>query len=369
MQAFFNQVSSQLTSQLPFVAYRKPNEQMVKALLQQSDDLFYLENYSEAGFIMAPFDSRKETVLLPLKKCETIKAEFDSKFSFQSKSINQEVFDVDKKQVHVNLVSEGIKTIQSGSLNKVVLSRNEKVSVYKSPIEIFENLLMVYPSAFVYYWYHPKIGTWLGATPETLLKIENNRFSTMALAGTQVYHGTLDVTWGEKEKEEQNIVTKAIVEGLESKVEHIDSSQPITLLAGNLLHLKTTISGTLKDNNELESVLLNLHPTPAVCGSPKQVAKDFILENEGYNREFYTGYLGELNLQETRNRNTNQRNIENNAYNSIKKVSNLYVNLRCMKLEKQEAYLYVGGGITNDSDPELEWEETIEKTKTMKRVL
>ena len=95
------------------------------------------------------------------------------------------------------------------------------------------------------------------------------------------------------------------------------------------------------------------HPTPAVCGLPAKKAKNFILENENYNREFYSGFLGEINIpKSTKN-----------------KKSHLFVNLRCMSLENNIARIYVGGGITKDSIPEKEWEETVSKSFTMKSVL
>jgi isochorismate synthase len=91
-----------------------------------------------------------------------------------------------------------------------------------------------------------------------------------------------------------------------------------------------------------------LHPTPAVCGLPKESAKEFILENEGYDRSFYTGFLGEL---------------------SVENRSNLFVNLRCMQVKDATYYIYIGGGITSASVPEKEWEETVAKSKVMLRVL
>ena len=112
-----------------------------------------------------------------------------------------------------------------------------------------------------------------------------------------------------------------------------------------------------------------MHPTPAICGFPKEAAKQFIQENENYNREYYTGFLGEINFLETTNRNSNKRNVENNAYTAVKKVSNIFVNLRCMQIIDQIAIIYVGGGITKDSIPQAEWEETVNKTFTIKNCL
>ena len=68
-------------------------------------------------------------------------------------------------------------------------------------------------------------------------------------------------------------------------------------------------------------------------------------------------------------RNSNRENIENIAYSVVKNVTNLYVNLRCMQFKNNEALIYVGGGITKDSVPEDEWQETVSKTLVMKKAL
>jgi isochorismate synthase len=130
----------------------------------------------------------------------------------------------------------------------------------------------------VYCWYHPKIGLWLGATPETLIKIEGNRFSIMALAGTQDYKGTLEVNWQQKEKVEQQVVTDFIIENLESLVENVKVSKTETVKAGNLLHLKTNITAQLKSNLNLNEIITALHPTPAVCGTRKKLRDNSFLK-------------------------------------------------------------------------------------------
>ena len=113
---------------------------------------------------------------------------------------------------------------------------------------------------------------------------------------------------------------------------------------------------------KLDNLINKLHPTPAVCGLPKEEAKDFILKNEGYHREFYTGFLGELNMPA-------EEGIKDN------KSTSLFVNLRCMKIQphskggNNSAIVYIGGGITKDSDPENEWKETVAKSEVMKKVL
>lgn len=365
---FFIELVSQFDAQLPFVAYRKPKMTTVKALLQDTDELHTVTDYTESGFVMAPFDDRKTTILIPTAISKVISMTFLP----TDKSVNTIVIGLENKiseeNKHVDLVQKGIDTIGEETFKKVVLSRAETVETSEDPIELFQKILATYPTAFVYCWYHPKVGMWLGATPETLLKIENKRFKTMALAGTQEYKGTLEAKWTAKEYEEQQFVTDYIIENFKSSASRISVSDTKTVQAGNLLHLQTEISGILNSEN-LKTILDKLHPTPAVCGVPRETSKAFILKEELYDRAFYSGFLGELNIKEKTSRNTNRRNVENNAYAAIKTVSNLFVNLRCMQWQNGEVILYLGGGITKDSNAVAEWEETVAKAKVMKKVL
>jgi len=277
---------------------------------------------------------------------------------------------IDSKSAHINRVKQGVEAINTSDIKKVVLSRQETVNLSETnPISIFKRLLERYKSAFVYCWYHPKVGLWLGATPETLIKIEGNRFSIMALAGTQDYKGSLDVVWQNKEKQEQQLVTDFIVDNLKPSVDSFKVSDVATVKAGNLVHLKTMISAQLKPDTPLKQVVKVLHPTPAVCGLPKESAKQFILEHEDYNREFYTGFLGELYCETTIAPRSGRRNIENRAYAVSRTSTQLYVNLRCMQLKNQQAIIYVGGGITEGSNAESEWEETVSKSLVIKSIL
>lgn len=355
-------------NELPFVGYRKPKDDKVFALLQEDKKLHIIKDFTETGFVFTAFDETAETIIIPFAHSEHLKCNYDI-----SDILNTDVSDIeelsasDSKEKHISLVSQGIEAISNNEFEKVVLSRIDCVSNTENPIEIFTRLLSSYHNAFVYCWFHPKVGLWLGATPETLLKVENKTFETMSLAGTQKVD-IENVQWSKKEKQEQKFVTEYIVNKLKPLTESLIVSDTKTVQAGHLVHIKSAISGSLKSNS-LTNVIKALHPTPAVCGYPKESAKKFILENENYNREFYTGYLGELNIKQRVFRNRNKQNIENNAYASIKTVSNLFVNLRCMQLKNNEALIYVGGGITKDSNPEHEWLETVSKSATIKKVL
>lgn len=367
---FFERIQKQYHSQLPFVAYRKPNEQVIKALLQTNDVIYKVDSYHEKGFIFAPFDDFEASILIPLEHAVANEASFVNKELIISDNMDVFCHDEDKK-IHIQLIEKGIRAIENHDFEKVVLSRQEIVNLSGfNLIDVFLNLVNKYPLAFTYCWYHPNIGLWLGATPETLMKIEGHQFSMMALAGTQDYKGTLNVVWDEKEKREQQIVTDFITENLEPFVDNIYVSEVETVKAGNLVHLKTMIKANLKTGiYNLKQIISSLHPTPAVCGLPKLPAKQFILENEPYKRTFYTGYLGELNYEINKKPRTGHRNIENRAYSLTKKSTQLYVNLRCMQIMNMKAYVYVGGGITNASNSLREWEETVLKSKVIKSIL
>jgi len=369
--SFFEAISRHFNDALPFVMYRKPNEFSVKGLLQEDNTLYKTSDFTESGFVMAPFNADKASVLIPIAHSEYIEATYKSvNVEISGNDISPFVNETTKLQ-HIDLVEKGIQAIKTSEFEKIVLSRCETIPVTETnPIEIFKLLLNTYTTAFIYCWYHPDIGLWLGATPETLLKVEGTHFETMSLAGTQPYSGTLDVSWNEKELDEQRIVTNSIVDHLDDSIDNLQVFPTRTIKAGSLLHLQTKVSGSLNfEKATLSSILQRLHPTPAVCGFPKNRAKQFILDNEQYDREFYTGFLGELNMKQTRSRNVNRRNVENNAYTSIKTISNLFVNLRCMQLQHQKVHIYVGGGITKNSQPINEFDETVNKSKTMYKVL
>jgi isochorismate synthase len=245
-------------------------------------------------------------------------------------------------------------------LDKVVLSRKEIHTLKDfNFIVVLQRLLNSYPSAFSYCFYHPNVGLWLGAFSEQLLKMEGASFYTSAVAGTQVFEEKKSVIWQGKEQQEQEFVSDFIVNKIKKIASQIKISAPYTIKAGNLLHIKTDIQGILNSDANLKQIVEILHPTPAVCGLPLDKAKDFILNHEGYDREYYSGFLGELNAD----------------FSNQKNATDLYVNLRCVKLdvvsqsEKIDAHLFVGGGITKDSIPEKEWNETVNKSQTIKKIL
>ncbi|MCU0451882.1 MAG: chorismate-binding protein [Bernardetiaceae bacterium] len=255
-------------------------------------------------------------------------------------------------------VAEAIAAIEAGQLQKVVLSRALAVPLpadFTLPA-LFERLVATYPSAFVSLVSVPGLGTWAGATPETLVSLDEQRvFRTVALAGTQ-NRGDLanlnQAAWTQKEIEEQALVSRYIINCFKKiRLREFEEDGPRTVAAGHLIHLRTDFTVDMQATNfpELGSVMLKLlHPTSAVCGMPQPAAQAFITAHEGYARQLYSGYLGPVNAQG---------------------ATHLFVNLRCMQLLQGHALLYAGAGITRDSQPDREWQETESKTQVMRRVL
>jgi isochorismate synthase len=352
MSDFFAKVIEQQEQKLPFVLYCKPNSDTIIGMFQHNDTLYNVVDFTEKGFVFASFDGNS-THLIPEDQSEIVGVIW-KKRGIEVSEQKQVLPSMSDKYDFETLVSKGIQAIENQEFKKVVLSRKEIIELGKFDlVDTFEKLVQLYPNAFVYCFYHPKVGVWLGATPEQLVKANVNVFETVALAGTQKDCGSDEIVWEKKEREEQQYVTDYIVDQLQEVALEVSVTEPYGIKAGGVWHLKTDIWGVLNAGFSLKQVVHLLHPTPAVCGLPKEVSKGFILENENYDRTFYTGFLGELNTSF--------------AVDSVS--SDLFVNLRCMQIFDSQAYLYMGCGITKDSIPENEWMESVNKSMTMKKVL
>ena len=351
MTDLFLKVKTQQEQQLPFVLYAKPDSDKMVGLFQKNDHLYFLEDFAAKGFVFAPFDGDL-IPFIPQKESDVYVEKMVQTDYLVANAIAEEI-DATAKIVFENLVQRGIDAIRKGAFEKVVLSRKEEVLLRQFDLEtVFKRLISFYPTAFKYCFFHPKIGMWMGATPEQFLKINQKSLQTVALAGTQIANNIEQVIWLEKEIEEQRLVTEFITSSLQNKVSELTLSSPYSYSAGHLWHIKTDISATAKSKKAIKDIILSLHPTSAVCGMPKETAKAFILKNESYDREYYSGFLGELNIDLATFR-TEQ--------------SDLYVNLRCMKIVGDEAQLFIGCGITKDSIPTDEFMETVNKSITIKK--
>lgn len=336
-------IESFFLQNIPFVCYHLPNSDEIILLFCSLENGLNSEN--KLSFIIKYWTGA--TIMLHgIKLFKITITELDNlKIKLNLRSFTEYTSSKEEFKQFVDQIKEAIK---SEKYTKIVASRIKKVILKdnKSLFHILKNIIHSYPSAFSYLLYLPdnKI-CWMGASPEILLRHEGNIVKTMSLAGTQKFAD--NINWGEKEKVEQQIVTDYISESIKAFGYQIEISPADTKRAGNLAHLCSEIKVKIPDNYAVQKIADSLHPTPAVAGIPKEKSIKFINENEGYNRSLYTGYLGVKNTNGT----------------------HYFVNLRCMQIFNDFAAVYVGAGITIDSDAEKEWKETELKSMTMINII
>ena len=329
------------------MVYKKPGNTRINAILQKDADLNTPSDLTQSGFYMFPFGDETTTPVF-IRGDETYTSPYKGPLP-QSISSNT-LADPVGREIHLELVKNAIKALRTGALKKVVVSRRFSVAAPESLVGTFFEMIRQFPRAFGYLWFHPVAGAWLGATPERLLRYQNGLAETIALAGTRAVDPEQDKpVWTDKERQEQDLVTQFILEQVHRKGLSPELGPVHDVRAGMLWHLGTEIQVKASKEAALE-LLSGLHPTPAVCGIPRDKALEFIRLNENYCREYYTGFLGEVGQE-------------------VEDGFEFFVNLRCIQVRNGRAYIYVGGGITSDSDPESEWEETRAKSTTMRSIL
>lgn len=271
-------------------------------------------------------------------------AEFEKlKISSEILPKDESQFIAETKEEYLQKLEEVIQMIKENDLPKLVLSRR-KIFTDFNEIDIkesFNNLCRNYPNAFKYLFFDGET-SWMGAFSEVLGKYNKSthEFETMSIAGTI----PVSEEWTEKEIEEQKPVS-SYIRNILTKYSHsnpIQESETYDHISGNIKHLKTDLKIKI-DPEDLAPIIHELHPTPAVCGIPKDLCREIIEKIEKFPRELYAGYI----------------KIETEDHIQY------FVNLRCARLYKNSVHLFVGGGITAQSNPEKEWNETELKSEAV----
>jgi isochorismate synthase len=356
--------------------WRKPKSTFLQVLIDKTGILKRAKpNLEElpSGFIVHPFEDQEDKKAFFLEANTYFKIDFsitladqkddlESSLEIQSKkefardikrnfveeetSMGTKDSEECTKNEFLELVVKGVEAVNSGSLNKIVPARIKKIKLNDDfdLISSLKSLIESYPNAFINFFHIPDLGTWIGASPEILIQTHGDEFYTMSLAGTQKAQGDnplKSAAWTQKEIEEQALVSRYIVDCFKKiRLREYDEQGPKTVLAGNLLHLRSDFKVNMRKTSfpQLGSVMLELlHPTSAVCGMPRKEAFEFLRENEKFDRSLFAGYIGPVNIEGE---------------------TSIYVNLRTARLMENVAILYAGAGVTEDSIPEKEWEET-----------
>jgi len=252
-------------------------------------------------------------------------------------------------------VAEAVADIQSGRLDKVVLTRHITVSA-QQPFDsgrIMAELARRYPRCTLFGLETDGGGVFLGASPELLAGLHNGDAYCDALAGTA--WGECGVDKGEsllgdvKNGREHRLVVQAVAEALRPVCARLEvPAAPVALHLGHLQHLRSTLRGRVKAGVGLLDLIERLHPTPAVGGYPRQAALDWLAHHHEVRDNWYTGAIGWMDLGGE---------------------GEFAVALRCALVQGNRAQLYAGAGIVAGSDPKLELAETEAKLSAMLNAL
>lgn len=331
-----------VTEGIDFAIYRSPESDTVHLLKLRLSDGEAI-SLNQDLWVVRPFSVEESPVYYDIISEESF--EIISKLKQDKLKVLSIPSDVIER--YRSKVENAIFQINKETLNKVVLHTQIEVTYSSTLQALIDKVLSYEAEGFHYAFYSSDFGLWMGITPEVLVSSNERFFETMALAGTRRFEDLSANPFREKERAEQRWVTKEIVELLDKSVNTINVGEVETIKAGRLAHLRTIINGEIKPSISTADIANILHPTAAVCGYPKNLAYQFIQENESLERSLYSGYLGRIKKQS----------------------SSLYVNLRCMSYKEGVIRVYVGAGITADSDPQLESEEILIKTSTLASIL
>lgn len=264
------------------------------------------------------------------------------------------VTSVPDPNAYVAAVAEARRRIREGTLEKVVLAR---ILIAQSDHEFDRRALLARlraaePGAFTF-----AAGGFIGASPELLVAREGSTVRARPLAGT-IARRTNDEEDREaarrliastKDRAEHALVVEAVRAALEPVCTSLDvDAAPHTLATSKVWHLATDVAGTMREPLDALSLVALLHPTPAVCGTPRGAARNAIKELEQIERALYAGAVGWMDARGD---------------------GEWAVALRCAEMQGRIALLFAGAGIVADSDPEAELAETDAKFRSMLEAL
>ncbi|MGA9525013.1 MAG: isochorismate synthase [Myxococcaceae bacterium] len=242
-----------------------------------------------------------------------------------------------------SLVEAALNAVDSGRLEKVVGAREIRRELPEgvTPREIARRLRVRHPACTTFLFTGADGACFLGATPETLLRVEDGFLKTEALAGTLAPGQQAPSA---KEVREHDVVVEGIRAALEVGSQWVEAEATPSLHSfGPLVHLRTQIVARLISGTTLATLVGALHPTPAVGGLPRKEALDFLRLHEGFDRGWYAGAVGWVDSRR----------------------AHLCVGLRSALVRGRELRVFAGAGLVAGSDPDAEWIETARKAEAV----
>ena len=243
------------------------------------------------------------------------------------------------------LVESALALIESGAASKIVCARTVRLRV--DDVVDAAALARSMTAAEGTYRYLVRSGdaVFAGASPERLIEKRADIVRTEAVAGTAaIGHRSTPLEQREKDRREHLAVVLAIEEALALHtlaLEHAE--EPVVRQVGRVLHLVTPFEGRVDPATHVLDLAATLHPTPAVAGTPRDVALEFLAKHEDIERGWYAGPVGWFDLNGD---------------------GELAVALRCVRIEGTALDLFAGAGIVAGSDPDAEFDETVLKMRS-----
>lgn len=354
-----NLLSACIHKAIPFVAYRMPFGEKARLLVANQVQQFMFQGqdvFSQEGFVVVPFDNDTQSSFILTPKFEAPIDELPQEHVAWIHSLPDQELSLptptspgDKEQ-YIKEFQAISSAIKQGQVDKAILSRCNLIDNIQ-PIDApqyFARLCGMQHTSYNYLLFIPHHGLWLGASPELFLRRGPRFIETVSLAGTIKQEDPSG--WKDKELQEQGIVTDYISEKLSQfHIKEVEKNGPVTINAGKVSHLKTLFRFPKQSlQNHIGRFVEALHPTPAVCGYPKAASKALVLKTEHHPRALYAGFLGRIHPDG---------------------CFDFFVNIRCAQFfSTNQAGLYVGGGITQKSEAQAEYNETQLKAETLLKV-
>lgn len=349
-QRFHTFLNKLIAADLLFAVYKIPGTGKICGIIQKQPEILNVEEgmgRCENGFALFPFDPGKvksvwirseilfDSTNFPDVDPEPVHYKTSWKFE-EPPVISREEY---MRRMEVLLTDMKVEKVE-----KVVVSRSIPFQLVSTSVsDLFLKLCNANDKSFSFLLNLPGGIQWVGSSPETLINKIDDTLETVALAGTKKANGSV-IKWGQKEMMEQEIVRNHVEDVLTKRNLNFRQSDTTTeYFTNEIAHLKTRYT-VESPSTSTWNLLKELHPTPAVCGNPKLKAFELIRKTEIHKRTYYTGFLGP------------RTDFNREHY---------FVNLRSAVIFKEHGYIFVGGGITSDSHPASEWDETTLKSRSI----